>query len=182
MVVGGRCGSEGEQGCCSDLTLRSNIVLVDARAGPRLFGRQWAGNASFESNLYWNASDPAGAIVRYQRPSLGRGQSSLWYRESVCSFARRPRAGRCGVGAPRSASAAAPTHPKGSTSAERSIRHGKAGRAGTRTQSRRLRSRVSKAMPRQATSAYGPTRRRLRWASTRRHRRRGVGSAHGHPS
>ena len=116
------------------------------------------------------------------KPSLGRGQSSLWYRESVCSFVRRPRAGRCGVGAPPSASAAAPTHPKGSTSAERSTRHGKGGRARARTAHRRSSRQASKAMSRRVTSRCVPARRRWRWASTRRHRRRGIGSAHGRPS
>lgn len=43
----------------SDLSFESNIVLVDARVGPSLFGESWLGNSSFGKNLYWNASSTA---------------------------------------------------------------------------------------------------------------------------
>ena len=56
------CGLGRTQGCCSDVSFSDNIVYVDARVGPRLFGSQWTGNSSFSSNLYYNVSALSGAL------------------------------------------------------------------------------------------------------------------------
>ena len=57
------CGIGRTQGCCSDLAFEHNIVYVDARVGPRIFGMQWKGNSSFDANVYFNASADSGDMT-----------------------------------------------------------------------------------------------------------------------
>ena len=71
----GNSGNAGPEGV-SDLNFETNIVYVDARVGPALFGGSWLGNSSFKSNLYWNASatDSAKSLADAQQfPSWKQG-------------------------------------------------------------------------------------------------------------
>ena len=70
----GNTGSGSAEGV-SDLRFDHNIVYVDERVGPGLFGASWLGNSSFNNNLYYNASsaDAGATIAGRQFPSWKEG-------------------------------------------------------------------------------------------------------------